>query len=431
MGIKLNIGAGKTAIDGFTPIDRKIGIEAFPLTYETDSVDEIRCSHLLEHFSFRDAQIALNEWVRVLKPGAKIRLAVPDVAKVIELGKSDPNWQFYLMGGQTDDDDFHKSCWTEDGLKRLMLSCGLVHVERWESQNTDCAARPFSLNLEGIKATAGEPSPPQIKMFAVMGVPRFGCNEAWGMIYDALGPLRIPIARYGGVFWGQCMQRAFNTCVEKGIDWILAIDYDSIFTTQHISILCDELANRPEIDAIAAIQCRRGSPFPLLAVAGQTSLSVTDDPIKVHSAHFGLTLIRVDALKKVAKPWFWAKPSSDGEWGNESDKMDDDIWFWHQWRLAGNTVYVAPRASIGHLESMVAEFDENLNARHVYLKDWRKARGLSTCESECERTGETGESDKSSTPQKSEPELSTPCCEPEKQNGSMVQPIHCLSQSVP
>ena len=67
--LKLNIGAGNTVIDGFTPIDRALGSEAYPLPYADSTVDEIRASHILEHFDFKQAQDALSEWVRVLKPG--------------------------------------------------------------------------------------------------------------------------------------------------------------------------------------------------------------------------------------------------------------------------------------------------------------------------------------------------------------------------
>lgn len=407
MAVKLNIGAGRSKIEGFTPIDRRFGQEAFPLAHETDSVDEIRASHILEHFSFRDAQLALREWVRTLKPGAKIRLAVPDVTKVLNLGKSDPNWQFYLMGGQTDENDFHKSCWTEDGLRRLMICCGLTDIKRWESQNTDSACLPFSLNLEGVKAKAGQPEAPALKIMGVMGVPRFGCNDAWGQIHRALAPLRIPLACYGGVFWGQCMQRSFNDCITNGVDWILTMDYDSIFTTEHISILCDELASRPEIDAIAAFQCRRGHPYPLMST-GQSECEIGTGPIKVFTAHFGLTLLRVESLKKMAKPWFWSKPSADNEWDNDSDKMDDDIYFWHQWRLAGNTIFVSPRCRIGHLESMVAEFDDEFRPRHVYFKDWKTRNGI-PCGSESPETGECGKKEPSSTPPSTAESL-TPSC---------------------
>ena len=59
MPVKLNIGAGDVDAPGFIAIDRKLGLEAYPLPehvngtkLETDSVDEVRASHVLEHFSF-------------------------------------------------------------------------------------------------------------------------------------------------------------------------------------------------------------------------------------------------------------------------------------------------------------------------------------------------------------------------------------------
>jgi len=75
-------------------------------------------------------------------------------------------------------------------------------------------------------------------------------------------------------------------------------------------------------------------------------------------------------LVDVPKPWFKSEPDENGEYGD--NRLDDDIWFWHQWRLAGKTIYVTPRVSIGHLEEMVAEFDDDLNQRHVYLNEWRE-----------------------------------------------------------
>jgi predicted SAM-dependent methyltransferase len=116
--LKLNIGSGETQLPGFTNIDRRDGKEAYPLEYDTDSVDEIRASHILEHFSFREAITVLEEWVRVLKPGGLIRIAVPDVDKCLK--SMHKNRLFYLMGGQTDENDFHKSAWDENRLKSYM-----------------------------------------------------------------------------------------------------------------------------------------------------------------------------------------------------------------------------------------------------------------------------------------------------------------------
>jgi hypothetical protein len=213
-----------------------------------------------------------------------------------------------------------------------------------------------------------------IKVAALLSRPRFGLNDFWDCATAALRPFGIPLRSYKGVFWGQCMQRAFNECCEQGIDWILTLDYDSLFTAQHISTLFDWLGKRPDIDAIAALQCRRGQPFPLMTCGGEHEAKLDGNPIKVTTSHFGLTVLRVDSLRKCAKPWFKGEPDGNGEWGD--DRLDDDIWFWHQWRLAGNTIYVAPDCSIGHMEEMVAEFDENYEPRHVYIRDWRNRNGL-------------------------------------------------------
>jgi predicted SAM-dependent methyltransferase len=368
--VKLNIGAGDTQIDGFTPIDRKFGQEAYPLQYADNSVDEIRASHILEHFTFREASEALREWVRVLKPGGKIRIAVPDVDKC--LTSSDPNRLFYLMGGQTDENDIHKSAYDLNRLRAVMQDAGIGNVRRWESHNTDTAAHPVSLNLEGEKL--GQPTTEKeldVKVIAYMTLPRYEAVVARSIIEGSLKQLGIPLATSQGVFWGQCMQRMFEDAVSQNVDWILTVDSDSLFNADHVSQLMTEFGSNSHIDALAALQCRRGKPFPLATKGGADGITVSNkNPFLVTTAHFGLTLIRVEDLLQIKKPWFYGQPDKNGEWGD--DRLDDDIWFWHQWRLAGKNIYVAPRVSIGHLEEMVAGFDENLQPKHEYVHEWRK-----------------------------------------------------------
>lgn len=394
MSVKLNIGAGSTVIDGFTPIDRKLGSEAYPLPYPDGSVDEIRASHILEHFTFADSQKALAEWCRVLKPGGRIRLAVPDLEAA---AKADPDeWPFIVMGGQTGPDDIHKSAWNENRLRAHMEHFGLQQIKRWESPNTDTAAHPCSLNLEGVKAL---PQPTRylhsdgrsevidsttlengkaltVKVGAYLTLPRYEAVAARTVITEALKPHKLDLTTTQGVFWGQCMQRMFQDAVDKGIDWILSLDSDSLFTAKQLSQLMQIMAANPHIDALAALQCRRGGKYPLLTTGTgiqDEHVEVDGRPIKVTTAHFGLTLIRVESLKQVAKPWFKAEPSADGDWND--DRLDDDIWFWHQWRLAGKTIYVAPSVSIGHLEETVAVFDEHMQGKHIYMHEWRKDNG--------------------------------------------------------
>lgn len=389
MTIKLNIGAGATKLEGWTPIDRKIGLEAYPLAYDDNSVDEIRASHILEHFSFAQAIEAVQEWHRVLKPGGRMRIAVPGFDSIVELSHHDRAWPFYLMGGQTDENDFHRSVWNASSLSTLLRQVGLANVQPWQSENTDCASLPCSLNLEAIKPL---PKPKDVKICAVMSIPRVGWNDAWGQVLEALAPLRIPVRRFSGAFWGQCMQRAFNDCIKDGVDWILTIDYDSMFTAEHVDELLGMLGTHPEIDALAALQQRRGSGYPLVTKAELEKkkvdcpvckqqyecqvCSIDNNPMRVTTAHFGLTLIRVEDLLEVPKPWFYGQPDSSCEWDMGGDKLDDDIWFWHQWRLAGKTLYIDPNCRIGHLELLVAELGPDMQPRHVYVPEWREANGL-------------------------------------------------------
>lgn len=372
--MKLNIGAGKSEISGFTPIDRANGQEACPLSYESNSVDEIRASHILEHFGHRDVPKVLDEWVRVLKPGGRIRIAVPDMRKIADMASdnSDPRWPLYAMGGQTDDNDYHRSLFTRERLEELMMNAGIEGIQPWQSKNTDCASLPVSLNLEGRKSPQGKPDPGSlVKVAAIMSVPRVGWNDAYSAIVEALTPLRIPITQFNGVFWGQCMQRAFEDAIEHGVEWLLTVDYDSMFTSRDVDKLIGALGNTPDMDAVVALQCRRGDDeSALMTLKGKTSVQTDGTPFRVDTAHFGLTLIRMSAMADIPKPWFASRPTEEGTWGE--GRLDDDIWFWHQWKEAGKTVYIHPECRIGHLQVMVSLFDDDMQPHHMHVKQWRE-----------------------------------------------------------
>lgn len=367
--VKLNLGAGTVEIEGFTPIDRLLGTEVYPLEYADDSVDEIRASHVLEHFGFEDAHQALTEWARVLKPGGKIRIAVPDFDWVAENRDKDPKARFYIMGGQTDENDFHRSLWTEPALRDAMTAAGIGGIERWKSDNTDCASLPCSLNLEGCKETQAERGKRSITIAAMMTVPRLGFNCNTASTANALKPFGIPLRTSDGVFWGQCLQRMFEDAIAEGLDWILAIDYDSMFTARHLDDLLCTFGKRSDIDALCALQVKRGQEYPLMTVSGDKVREVDGSPIQIRTAHFGLTLIRVAALKEIPLPLFKATPDENGQWTDK--RIDDDIHFWKSWEKAGKTVFVDPQVPIGHIEMMVSEFDHDMKVQHTHVPEWR------------------------------------------------------------
>lgn len=367
--VRLNIGAGKVAIEGFTPIDRSVGLEAYPLTYADNSVDEIRASHILEHFPQALTQSVLRDWVRVLKPGGRIRIAVPDFNKIAGELRGDLKRFTYLMGGQTDENDYHKSVWTTEKLLEQMEVAGLSPITSWVSDNTDCASLPVSLNLQGVKSSAVRTD--TVKIRAIMSVPRYGSLAARGIMDKALSTFKIPLTTSQGVFWGQCMQRDFVRTVDDGIDWILTIDYDSVFSAEQLDQLFGTFGPNPHIDALSALQVRRDGDKPLLTCGNSGEIQTDMSPILVTTSHFGLTLIRVEVLKTVPRPWFKSEPDKDGNWSD--DRLDDDIWFWHQWRLAGKKIFVDPKVRIGHVEECVSWFDEHLKVQRSSVPEWREA----------------------------------------------------------
>lgn len=366
---KLNLGSGVNPIIGYENWDVTNGHPAYPLACDDDAYDEIRASHLLEHFAFDEVPEVLKEWRRALKPGGILKVAVPDVDKIRGMIASDPKWPRYLMGGQTDERDFHRSCFTRDILAGVLRLSGFEGVEDWETDGLDTSSHPCSLNLQARKPVLASPQPVDLKVKAVMSLPRLGWNIAWGAIQSALRPFNLNVTTSSGAYWGQCMQRLFEGCVDEGMDWIIAIDYDSIFIAEHIDRLFYWLGSRPDIDAVAALQPRRGAPYPLMVQQGKKSCQIDGSPLRVDTAHFGLTVIRVESLKKCAKPWFREMPDAKGEFGEE--RIDSDIWFWKQWRDAGNSIYVATDVRIGHLEEMVAEFNADYKVVHHYARDYQ------------------------------------------------------------
>jgi len=366
MGIKLNIGAGKTVIDGYTPIDIKDGLDALSLPQQNASVEAIRASHILEHFSFADSHKALAEWYRVLEPSGWIWIAVPDITKIDFNTQLGP---FKAFGGQTDEHDFHKSGWTERSLTEAMQAAGFESVRLWSDDHKDTASDPCSLRLCARKGPEAVGSSESVKICALMSCPRLGFNDFWGGAMNALRPWGIPIRRFTGAFWGQCLQNGLEELIEEGIDWALTLDYDTLFTSEDFDKLIGHFGQNPEIDAIAALQPKRSEGTPLMTRKGARDVEVTGAPIKVDSAHFGLTLIRLERLKDIPKPWFVGRPGPDGTWTSD-ERLDPDIWFWHQWRENGRSLYVAPDVRVGHLEMLVSQFNEDMQQEHISVKEW-------------------------------------------------------------
>jgi predicted SAM-dependent methyltransferase len=154
-------------------IDQRCSVDNLHV-FANDSVTLIYASHILEHFGRHEVEGVLKEWHRVLAPGGKLRIAVPDFSAVVDLyeqeglkdGKS--GLVGLVCGGQRDKYDFHKIIFDEPFLTFLLAKAGFRDIHRWDWRNTEHAhiddfsqsylphmdkqnGRLMSLNLEATK----------------------------------------------------------------------------------------------------------------------------------------------------------------------------------------------------------------------------------------------------------------------------------------
>lgn len=200
----------------------------------------------------------------------------------------------------------------------------------------------------------------EVRIGAVCSVPRLAFSTHWGSLNQAFEGMQIPVIKVTGYGWGACLQRGINILIESGCDYVITIDYDSVFHKEDIVELLAMAARYEDADAILPWQVRRGGYEELLVlvrdaenrpVKSITAAQVQNELVPVAGGHFGLTLLKVSALLKTPKPWFWDQPNDDGEW--EDGKLDADIYFWKKFSEAGHKACLATNIRIGHLDEEI------------------------------------------------------------------------------
>jgi len=196
-----------------------------------------------------------------------------------------------------------------------------------------------------------------VRVEAVFSMPRLGFNDNFFTWAQALMPLGIRPTKVTGAFWDQCMERVFEQFVDK-CEYLLTIDYDTVFSAKTVEALLT-LAMWSGADAIAPLQVKREANAVMFALPGntpETKTEVKDDwfakPVQwVETAHFGLTFIRAEALKRTPRPWFVETANEQGTF--TGGHCDADIAFWRAFAAAGNKLGLATHVSVGHAELMI------------------------------------------------------------------------------
>ena len=226
--------------------------------------------------------------------------------------------------------------------------------------------------VAGIKPAVLNTGSGPVRVMCAMSVPRLGWQDHMYCWPRGLIPYGISPVRLEGAFWGQCLERVMTDMVELDTDpkepplWILTLDYDTIFEADAVPRMLT-YATASDYDVVAALQMKRRANEPLFTMAsenGERMAEVARDHfvyhnvVKANTAHFGFTMIRAEALKRMPHPWFLGKPDKDGQWGPE--RIDDDIHFWQVAQAAGVKTGVCTRVCIGHAEVWFKWPDQNM-----------------------------------------------------------------------
>ena len=241
--------------------------------------------------------------------------------------------------------------------------------------------------VAGIKpAVLDTGSGPQ-RVMCAMSVPRLGWQDHMFCWPRGLVPYGISPVRLEGAFWGQCLERVLSEMVELDTDpkapplWLLALDYDTIFEQDAVPRMLTYAA-ASDYDIVAAVQMKRKQDEPLFTMAspdGERKSEMRRDHfvyhniVKANTAHFGFTMIRAAALKKMPHPWFLGKPDSEGTWG--PDRTDDDIHFWQVAQKAGLKSGVCTRVCIGHAEVWIKWPSSNMKCLLQHPGDFWESGG--------------------------------------------------------
>jgi len=100
---------------------------------DSDNHYDIVCAyHILEHLPGADSIPTIREWTRILKPGGKLEIKVPNLnfamRKILD-GHDDEYYHMMIYGMQVNEDQVHKTGFTPERLlKAAQKAGGLEHI---------------------------------------------------------------------------------------------------------------------------------------------------------------------------------------------------------------------------------------------------------------------------------------------------------------
>lgn len=160
----LEIGPGENHIQGFETLNiipgpniDYVGDATKRLPFKDNTFDLIYCSHILEHVPWYQTEATLREWVRVIRPGGRLEVWVPDAYKICnvliaaennQIETIPDNWNVgnpsnnpyvwvsgrLFWGANPNYPSWHKSLFSLNYLTLLFGSISLTNIRKLESE---------------------------------------------------------------------------------------------------------------------------------------------------------------------------------------------------------------------------------------------------------------------------------------------------------
>lgn len=145
--IRLHLGSGPERREGWLNVDTRpeampdlvARVDSLPMVSDA-SVDEIEACHLFEHLALHEAHAALREWARVLKPGGRLFLELPNFdacVRILGTAVDGAGYDFGMIGIfgwppaiESDGDAMaHRWGWTPATLGKALEAAGFTDVQ--------------------------------------------------------------------------------------------------------------------------------------------------------------------------------------------------------------------------------------------------------------------------------------------------------------
>src|SRR3989339_372730 len=146
VGVKLHLGCGQNYLEGYVNVDlpsegqtvmnaqADVYQDIRTLSYQENSVDEIRNHHLLEHFNRQEAIKLLLQWRRWLKIGGMLFIETPDfetMAKKFSKAGLEEKFKLarHIFGSHEADWATHKDWWGEGKFGFVLSKLGFEDIK--------------------------------------------------------------------------------------------------------------------------------------------------------------------------------------------------------------------------------------------------------------------------------------------------------------